>query len=161
MLGYIAISTTPHSILPSLPFINTWSPGIPGSFTSLQGLRTLGGDAGLPFFLPNCQYHHPFKLAWLLPWASQILQVRHRPHRHVHNHPYAPEDAFQALENTFLIFFICLVLYLQNQHRVDTQIFVGRMGYLGSTRVVCRPCSSAASSWEAELVHFLRELLSL
>lgn len=46
MLGYIVTGTTPRSSLPSLPFINSWSPGTPGSFTSLQA--SMAVPMGLP-----------------------------------------------------------------------------------------------------------------
>lgn len=60
--------------------------------------------------------------------------------------PRAPKDTFQVLSR-ILSFFICSVLCLQNWHWIGAQIFVERKTrgpQRSSTRVVCRPCSSAS-----------------
>lgn len=133
MLGCMATCTTPQLQPPFTALHQHLEPRSASVLHLPPKPQNTGRGCRVSLFLPNCQYHHPFRLAWLFPWASHIRNSagRNRPHLHVHNRPYAPEDAFQALKNTFLIFFICLVLYLQNQHRADTQSFVERMDSLG------------------------------
>ena len=106
------------SSLLSLPCTNTWGPSSHGVLhvPRVQGLRTPGGKAALPFILPDPQHRCPFKPAQATSVASHIRNspVRSRPHPLVHKYPGVSRGRISSpLKSTLLSFFIYSVPYLQ------------------------------------------------